>query len=361
MSRIRLTKRALKKLDRINWLNRNLNKPLKSPSPSRQHQHPQLHSPTTQEHLEDIFQIARNGGFNLIDLRGFLAPGQDEMEPSVLIPTNDDSTSCWRLTETMSTTSSRLCYSNFRSLLISNYLYPYNHRLPDTGDFVPSPENFDEIRERARRRRPSLSSEKFTDADFEAFKVSLRYLNDQKDIMEYVIPIIEGTYNEKGHSCCNRLFNNFKPLAPSIVCGTPDKCHGADPANADLTVRNELKWLILPSTEEDMPIAPNFFLEARSSDAIIGEGDLKALYTGALGERGQLALRSWRRKGLGLDNKAHTITVHYIHGLLQFYSIHAGRSRIDGEQLEFYMNSIDAVVITCEIENFRRGVTSYRN
>ncbi|POS84440.1 hypothetical protein EPUL_003672 [Erysiphe pulchra] len=356
---IELTRKALKELDRINRLHRKLNQVSKPQSPS----HPQLHTPNIQEHLEDISQIARSGGFDLTNLRGYLEPGQDLMEPSALSPTNDESASRLRPTgtSTTKTKNSGPRHSNFRSIMIANGIYPENYCFPDTGDFAPSPKNSEEIKERSERRRPSLSIEKFTDEDYKAFKVVVKNSNNENDLMECIIPIIEGTYEKNGRSCCNRPFINFKLIAPDTVCGTPDKCHGEAPAKADLMVRNELGNLILPSTKKDMPMAPNFFLEMKGPDGKSSVADLQALHTGALGERGQMALWGWRREGLCLDDKAHTITVTYVNGTLQFFSIHAGRFQNKNDQLEYYMCLIDTIAISGNIKDFRKGVSMYRN
>ncbi|POS88326.1 hypothetical protein EPUL_000735 [Erysiphe pulchra] len=62
---------------------------------------------------------------------------------------------------------------SFQSILVANGVYPGRYRFPKTGDLIPSPGNLEEMREIAPRRRPSLSKEKFTEADFEAFKTVL--------------------------------------------------------------------------------------------------------------------------------------------------------------------------------------------
>ncbi|POS82713.1 hypothetical protein EPUL_005350, partial [Erysiphe pulchra] len=291
----KLTPAFCDELDRINRQHRNHNKPSKP--------QPQIHPPITQEHLEHITQIARNGGFDLTDLRDHPEPGQDVME---LSPTNEGSASRLRPTETTTTRSKNTGprNSSFRSTLIENGVYPSNYRFPATGKHASSPGNIQDLTEIAIRRRSSLSTEKFTDADFVVFEDFSEDLIAEKDVVDHIIPIIDGTYDIKGYSCCNKPFNNLKLLAP-------DLCHGSDPEKADSTVRKDLADMIPPSNNKQMPLAPNFFLEVKSGKGNPDVADLQALHTGALGERGILALRVWRREGLGLDNKAHTITVTY--------------------------------------------------
>ncbi|POS82209.1 hypothetical protein EPUL_005996, partial [Erysiphe pulchra] len=217
-----------------------------------------------------------------------------------------------------------------------NGVFPHDYCFAASGNLAPSPGNIDEMRERAFRRRPSHSAEKFTDADIGVFKFGTMISRDEKDIMEL-------------------------HLEPGIVCGTPDMCHGSDVEHADLTVRKKLGDMILPSKNKEMPMAPNFFLEVKSLKGNLAEANLQALHTCALGERGQMATRGWHREGLGLDEKAHTITGTYSGGMLTMYSIHAGRHQTYNDQLEFYMNKIVLILITDNAEGFRRGISMYQN
>ncbi|POS81886.1 hypothetical protein EPUL_005296, partial [Erysiphe pulchra] len=73
-------------------------------------------------------------------------------------------------------------------------------------------------------------------------------------------------------------------------------------------------------------------IEVASVDGNYSVSDLQALHSGALGERGQMALR---RKGLCVDDNAHTITAMYNDGALQFFSIHAGRFQNKDDQSSY--------------------------
>ncbi|POS83033.1 hypothetical protein EPUL_006686 [Erysiphe pulchra] len=107
-------------------------------------------------------------------------------------------------------------------------------------------------------------------------------------------------------------------------------------------------------------MAPNFFLEVKSGKCTSDVANLQALHTGALGERGLMALRGWRREGLGLDNKAHTITGHTSMARSHFF--HSCRKKkTNSNELEFYMNEINSDSITGYAEGFHRGVSMYRN
>ncbi|POS87491.1 hypothetical protein EPUL_001665 [Erysiphe pulchra] len=228
-----------------------------------------------------------------------------------------------------------------RRILIANGVYPQDYCFPETDYLRPSPGNLEDMKEIAL-----------------LFKSVTMISKDEKDIMGNVIPILEGTYEERGHSC-NRPFNNLRLFAPEFFCGIPDKCHRTGPTEADITVQKELEDLVLPFTLEDMPMARNFFLEVKISRVISDVANLQALHTGVLGERGQIALQGWRREGQGLDDKAHTITATYADGTLKMFSIHAERSRIQDDQLEYLMYLINSVSIIDYVERFRRGVSIF--
>ncbi|KAF9784284.1 hypothetical protein IL306_007297 [Fusarium sp. DS 682] len=52
----------------------------------------------------------------------------------------------------------------------------------------------------------------------------------------------------------------------TLVRGNPDLYYGARPEQLDQKVRQELGSHIIPSTQHDLPIVPNFFLEVKGPD-----------------------------------------------------------------------------------------------
>lgn len=179
--------------------------------------------------------------------------------------------------------------------------------------------------------------------------------------MRNIIPRIEGTSQGRGRSCANKTFNNLRPLAAGMVCGTPNKCHDSNPADVELEMQRDLRDLIFPSTAEDMPVAPNFFLEVESRFGMMSVADRQALHKGALGERGQITLRAWRQDGPGLDKMAHTITSTYHDGVINMYSVHAEESKIQNNRVDYYLIRINGKYKADGAESFRRGVSAHRN
>ena len=87
-----------------------------------------------------------------------------------------------------------------------------------------------------------------------------------------VIPILEGQIKDAKCVSGGIPFTNLAPLTgENVVPGNPDIYYGARPEQLDRRVRNEqfqnnLSDRIVPSTQHDFPILPNFVLAAKGPD-----------------------------------------------------------------------------------------------
>lgn len=79
---------------------------------------------------------------------------------------------------------------------------------------------------------------------------------------------------------------------------------------------------ITPSTQEDLPKAPNCFIAVKGPDGSAAVAKRQACYEGALGERGILSLRSYGQSNLADDNNAYTFTSTYNEDALKMYTNH---------------------------------------
>lgn len=66
----------------------------------------------------------------------------------------------------------------------------------------------------------------------------------------------------------------------------------------------------MSSTQHDLPIVPNFFLNAKGRNGTPGVAELQAWYDGALGAGGMNGLQIYAN--LDSDNKAYTLTSTYL-------------------------------------------------
>lgn len=86
-----------------------------------------------------------------------------------------------------------------------------------------------------------------------------------------MISIIEGNIKDGKCVVGDILFTNFTPLINDMLTAAkPDLYYGTYPEQLDRRVRDELIGHIIPSTKDDLFIAPNFFLEAKGPNGTDG-------------------------------------------------------------------------------------------
>ena len=252
-------------------------------------------------------------------------------------------------------------HRNFQQNLIDHGVYPEEYEYPD-GRVPPVPDNWEEINQRLTQPRSSLSPSQFSDGAFRKFKRADAQASKENKVTDSVIPIIEG---EIGNGRCvsgGIPLTNFDHLTDgTISSGNPDRFYGACPEQLNRRIRNELSDRIVPSTQQDLPIAPNFFLAAKGPDGNAAVARRQACYDGALGTRGIQSLQSYGQSEPVYDNKAYTITSIYNDGQLKLYTSHPGQPTGPGNRPEYYMHQVKAWAMTSDSDTFRRGATAYRN
>ena len=254
----------------------------------------------------------------------------------------------------------------FEQHLVDHGIYPEQYEHPDGSD-TPQPENWEEINERLARPRPSLSPSKFSGPNFKKFKRANANARKEKQVTTSVIPIIEGEIQDARCVSGGIRFTNLAPLTDeNLASGNPDIYYGARPEQLDRRVRNEpfqgnLSDRVVPSTQHDLPILPNFLLAAKGPDGSLAVAGRQACYDGALGARAMNAVQSYQHQEPFYDGKAYTITSIYHGGQLKMYTSHPTKPAIPGDRPEYIMSPINAWGMTGNIETFRKGATAYRN
>lgn len=84
--------------------------------------------------------------------------------------------------------------------------------------------NFNEIKERSKQRRPSLSSSQFTDEELERFQEAAGYAKKEQ-VTQFIIPIVEGKSRATKCVCGKIKFGNIQSLfdeAYTFIPGNPD-------------------------------------------------------------------------------------------------------------------------------------------
>ena len=196
----------------------------------------------------------------------------------------------------------------FEQHLIDHSIYPEEYEYAD-GTALPQPENLQEINERLKRPRLYLSLSKFSDADFKQFKRENANARKEKQVTKSVISIIEGKVRDSRCVSGGIPFANLSQLTDgTLVPGNPDIYHGARPEQLDRRVRNELNKLVVPSTQDSLPILPNFFLATKGPDGSLAVAERQACYDGALGARSMHAIKAYAKDGEAYDGNAYAIT-----------------------------------------------------
>ncbi|CRG92463.1 hypothetical protein PISL3812_09524 [Talaromyces islandicus] len=351
LSEVWLTRNALRELDRRNQQS--------TPSVLSQAQ-PSI--PLTLE------RFARQGGPDLSDLRGHPEPEMNSrrskyrvQKPSLSVSRSASrGSSTSRSTKPSTTKSSGPYDRDFQQHLIDHGIYPHAYEYPD-GRIPQKPRNWSDIKERLARQRSSLSPSNFTDEMHEKFVRADAHAFKEKQITESVISVIEGDNGDARCVAGGIPFRNLDHLTDgTLVPGNPDRYYGARPEQLDRQIRNKLDDQIVPSTQHDLPVAPNFFLAAKGPDGSASVARRQACYDGALGARALLSLQEYGKDEPRFDNNAYTISSIYHDGTLKMFTSHPSRP-IASDKTEYYMTQLGSFSLTHDAEVFRQGATWYRN
>ncbi|KAL8798120.1 MAG: hypothetical protein Q9182_006947 [Xanthomendoza sp. 2 TL-2023] len=215
-----------------------------------------------------------------------------------------------------------------------------------THHSTQKPHNWDEIRQTIAQPRQSLSPLEFSDGAFEAFRLANQGALTEAMVMRKPFPLILG--NADIFSAEELPFGNLEPLTDgTLVDAKPGFYDGARPTQINRQIRTELGSYITPSTQDQAPALPNFFLEAKGPDRSAAVAKRQACYDGALGARGIHELRSFRAETFeAYDRNAYTITSTYYDGLLRMYTIHPEPSADPENPTEYYMTPLKSFVLT---------------
>jgi hypothetical protein len=261
----------------------------------------------------------------------------------------------------MKTKSTGVYDRNFEQNIIDYDVYPHGYRHPD-GSVPIGPDNRGEFNQIFAKPRPSLSSSIFNDEEFEELVQVEADARKEKQVSELVIPIIEGKIRDARCRSGGIPFTNLDPLTNGMLKpGNPDVYYGARPEQLSRKVRDELSGQIIPSTQHDLPMAPNFFLAAKGPDGSAAVAKRQACYDGALGARAMHSLRSYGQDEPVYDNNAYTITSTYLDGQLKMYASHVAPPKNPGGRPEYHMTLLDSFALTGNRNNCVAGLQAYRN
>jgi hypothetical protein len=249
----------------------------------------------------------------------------------------------------------------FEQKLVDGGVYPDEYEYPD-GRVPSPPDNWEEFNQRLMQPRPSLSPSQFSDEAFRKFKRANAHAFKEKQVTTSVIPIIEGEIRDAKCVAGDIPFTNLDHLTDGTLApGKPDLFYGARPEQLDRRIRDELSGSIIPSTQEDLPMAPNFFLAVKGPDGSAAVAKRQACYDGALGARGMQSLQLYGQDEPVYNKNAYTITSTYHDGQLKMYTTHIIPPAGPGKPPEYQMTQLNTWGLTGNANTFRQGATAFRN
>ncbi|KAF2741707.1 hypothetical protein M011DRAFT_372136, partial [Sporormia fimetaria CBS 119925] len=309
--------------------------------------------------LEDIKKFARGGGPDLSDLRNCPAPTSSP--PVAMSSSKSTFLSGRRSSGTTITARTSSAYDrDFCQKLVDGGVYTAGYRDPITGEASKHPTNHKELREVLARPRESASP---STSEFEAYWQADVDARKEKQVSESIVPLIEGKIPDGRCRSGDILFNNLKPLTESndLKSAKPDIYYGARPEQIHKSTRHDLGGYIVPSTESDLPVAPNFFFAVKGPDGSPAVAERQATYESALGARAMHKLQSYGKEKHSYDGKAHTLSATYCQGTLKLYTSHVEAPGQPGGPPSYHMTKLRSVAMDDSIESYKEGTRTYRN
>ncbi|POS68862.1 hypothetical protein DHEL01_v212744 [Diaporthe helianthi] len=338
-----------------------------------------------------LLHFSRHGGPDLTDLRGISVW---EMPRRKDQPTRSSSSGIHKTrakrgsqsqsgARTSAETKSCSPYdAAFRQNLANWNIYPIDHFL-DTGEEPPPPENMDVIITAiCNTGRSSLEPEAIVQEKFLEFRKAYKLARSEESVSR-TLELIEGMSLALSSAHVKRgpiILNNLFPLLPeNLVPGNPDRLYGARPEKLDLSVRDELEHLLLPTKSLDI-LCPNVVVHIKGPSGNPETAGIQAVYDGALAARGMEAL--WAYGSSGQDAQAgqlnaRTITCTLTHGVLSIYAVYARsgtgnptlsqlqqmpqQQRWSASNVEYTTSLISAWLVRDRPDDFLKGVTAFRN
>ncbi|KZF24836.1 hypothetical protein L228DRAFT_265348 [Xylona heveae TC161] len=250
--------------------------------------------------------------------------------------------------------------TDYRQALIEGGIYPpFYFRGDDPRKQMPA--NWDDIKVRLKVRRPSLSETRFTEEDFDDFRCAVTDASKERMVTTKVIPKITGREDDRLNGAGSRFSNLDRLTDLALASASPDSYYGARPEQLDKQVRARLSKLVVPTTQADLPIVPNFFLEVKGPDGSDRVALNQAVYNEALGARAIHSLQQHDREDIVWDRKAYTISCTYAREQLKMFTVHILPPESEGKRPQYVTHLLCQLNLMHSIEAFREGASMYRN
>ena len=248
--------------------------------------------------------------------------------------------------------------ANFEQHLIDHNIYPPLYDFPNAPQHI-EPLNWDYIRNALKAPRLSLSPSAIEKTAFKEFQRKNK-TKSEGTVMRSVVPDMAGDAKipNEGHL----PFNNLDSITnETTVNPVPDFFDGVWPGDIDKKVRNDLDRIIVPSKKAGVPVAPNFFLEAKGPGGTIEVAVLQAVLDGAHGAQMMHALQNYLVKEPVYDGNAYAFTSTLLDGYLKLYAHHITAPMGPGLRPDQHTTQLKAYALTGDEEVWLEGLSAFRN
>ncbi|RSL91660.1 hypothetical protein CDV31_015421 [Fusarium ambrosium] len=308
----------------------------------------------------ELARFSRHGGPDLRDLRGY-PPATSSHRPAGAMSSSSRS----RATKSTDPTTLPTTSGTTKTKSTTPYNRGFEQHMTDykVHPIYSSQEpGLEEVIAAMAIPRPSLSPSRFSNGAFRTFQESNARAKDEDDVLADVIPTITGPRQANHPFSRNTVFGNLEPLTDgTIVPAKPDIYYGAYPEELDRTIRDQLAGHIIPSTMQDKPIAPNFFIEVKGPDGSAAVAIRQARYDGAIGCRAIHTLQNHGKEEPEYDGNAYTFSSTYHDGQLKLYAHHVAAPTTPEGRLEYHMTQVKGYAMTSDRDTFVQGATAFRN
>jgi len=249
---------------------------------------------------------------------------------------------------------------NFQQKLTDDHVLPYGCKYPD-GSRPPLTGDWEAANRRLAQYRPSLSPSVFQEELYQEFVDEDAGAHDEDAVKESVLPAMLKAMGASKGAQKNIWLGNLDPMARDISQAQPDYYYGAQPEQLDPEVREELSKRIVPSSSTNLPIVPNFFLEAKGPNGSLAVAQRQACHDGAIGARAMHSLQTYGQSEPVYDNNLCAISTTYHGGTFKMYSHSVAQPNGPDTRPEYYMHQLKTYGMTSDKETFLKGATAFKN
>ncbi|EPE08409.1 hypothetical protein F503_01192 [Ophiostoma piceae UAMH 11346] len=269
-----------------------------------------------------------------------------------------------RTSETSSKSRRSSAYdSNFEYQLVRCLIFPPSYNYRTTGKLPPLPANWDQVYNKLSLHRRSVSPSILSESRFMDFRIK-SWTSSESTIMD-LLKDLNGTspgIQTEG----NVLFTNIVSITDGLgVSPKPDSFDGAALSDLHPKVRDTLCKYIIPSLNQPVPVAPNFFMEVKTENGSPRVAVLQIIHNGAYGAMMMRKLQVYANNitsaAAGFDNNAYCFSATFAGSNLTLYAHHLMAPDTPDDRPKTFTSVLDCYAMGGNPMKWREGIKALRN